>query len=164
MNSTEQSIYHVTMKGVINTLTPSNVYTVVLVVNYGISNTTVLEIPYFTTKTICVWELKVRSHMCGADAGRSGWKIGLNTNHNMRSHIRGRGAGAKSAPQQIGPTPNIPHPLQNPAPQTIFVLKKWQIRQHPLCVCVNLSAVAEWECQNPPASTPQPLRACVNEA
>ena len=45
MNSTEQSIYHVTMKGVINTLMLSNVNITVLVVHYGISNTIVLEIP-----------------------------------------------------------------------------------------------------------------------
>ena len=48
------------------------------------------------------------------------------------THARSRsggGAGAKSDPQQVGPTPNFPRPLRNRAPQTIFVLKKWQI--HP---------------------------------
>ena len=33
-----------------------------------------------------------------------------------------------------------------------------------LRVCVNIPASAERECQNPPVSTPQPLRACVNVA
>ena len=55
--------------------------------------------------------------------------------------MRGRGAGAKSAPQEMG-----------------------QIRPRPLRVCVNIPAVAERECQNPPASAPQPPRACVNVA
>ena len=76
--------------------------------------------------------------MRGADAGGGGTKIGFNTNHYMRSHIRGRGAGAgaKSAPQQIGPTSNFPRPLRNRALQTIFVLK--QIRPRPLRICVNI--------------------------
>ena len=78
--------------------------------------------------------------------------------------MRGRGAGAKSAPQEMGPTPNLPRPLRNRALQTIIVLKKWQIRPRPLRVCVNIPAVAERECQNPPASAPQPPRACVNVA
>ena len=76
--------------------------------------------------------------------------------------MRGRGAGAKTAPQEMGPTPNLPHPLRKRALQTIIVLKKWQIRPRPLRVCVNIPAVAEREYQNPPASAPQPLRACVN--
>ena len=58
--------------------------------------------------------------MRGADAGGGGRKIGFNTNHYMSSHIRGRGAGAKSAPQQMSPTPNFPRPLQNRPLQTIF--------------------------------------------
>ena len=78
--------------------------------------------------------------------------------------MRGRGAGAKTAPQEMGPTPNFPRPLRNRALQIIFVLKKWQIRPRPLRVCVNIPAVAERECQNPPVSAPQPLRACVNVA
>ena len=61
--------------------------------------------------------------MHGADAGGGRRKIGFNTNHYMRSHIRGRGAGAKSAQQQMGPTPNFPRPLRNRALQSIFVLK-----------------------------------------
>ena len=39
--------------------------------------------------------------------------------------------------------------LRNRMLQTIFVLKKWQIRPRPLRVCVNIPAVAERECQNP---------------
>ena len=74
---------------------------------------------------------------------------------------RGGGAGAKTALQEMGPTPNLPRPLRNRALQTIIVLKKWQIRPRP---CVNIPAVAEWEYQNPPASAPQPLRACVSVA
>ena len=79
--------------------------------------------------------------MRGADAGGGGPKIGFNTNHYMRSHMRGRGAGAgaKSAPQQIGPTPNFPRPLRNHELQTIFVLK--QIRPRPLRICVNIPVV-----------------------
>ena len=72
-----------------------------------------------------------------ADAGGGGRKIGFITNHYMRSHMRGRGTGAKSAPQEMGPTPNFPRPLRNSALQTIIVLKKWQIRPRPLHVCVN---------------------------
>ena len=64
----------------------------------------------------------------------------------------------------MGPTPNLPRPLRNRALQTIIVLKKWQIRPRPLRVCVNILAVAERECQNPPAPAPQPPRACVNVA
>ena len=77
-------------------------------------------------------------------AGGGGRKIGFNTNHYMRSHMRGRGAGAKSAPQEMGPTPNFPRLFRNCALQTIIVLKKWQIRPRPLRVCVNIPAVAEW--------------------
>ena len=83
------------------------------------------------------------------------------------THARSRsggGAGAKSAPQQMGPTPILPRPLRNRAFQTIFVLKKWQIRPRPHRVCVNIPAAAERGCQNPPVSAPQPLRACVNAA
>ena len=76
----------------------------------------------------------------------------------------GGGAGAKSAPQQMGPTPNFPRPLRNRALQTIFVLKEWQIGLRPHRVCVNIPAVAEQGCQNPPVSALQPLRACVNVA
>ena len=76
----------------------------------------------------------------------------------------GGGAGAKSAPQEMGPTPNLPRPLRNRALQTIIILKKWQIHPRPLRVCVNIPAVAERECQNPPASAPHPPRACVNVA
>ena len=119
------------------------------------------------------WNLKVHTFTHARSGG--GRKIGFNTNHYMRSNIHGRGggAGAKSAPQQMGPTPKFPHPLRNHAPQTIFVFKKWQIRPRPLRTCVNIPAVAERECQNPPVSTPcqnppvftpQPLRACVNVA
>ena len=102
--------------------------------------------------------------MRGVDTGGGGRKIGFNTNHYMRSHIRGRGAGAKSAPQQMGPTPNFLRLLRNRVLQTIFVLKKCQIRPRPLRVCMNIPAVAERECQNPPVSAPQPLRAYVNVA
>ena len=43
-----------------------------------------------------LWKVhKVRSHMRGADAGGRGRKIGFNTNHYMRSHIRDRGADAE---------------------------------------------------------------------
>ena len=55
----------------------------------------------------------------------------------------------------MGPTPNLPRPLRNRALQTIIVLKKWQIRPRPLCVCVNIPAVAKREYQNPPASAPR---------
>ena len=44
----------------------------------------------------------------------------------------GGGAGAKSTPLQMGPTPNFPHQLQNRALQNIFVLKKLHIRPRPL--------------------------------
>ena len=46
------------------------------------------------------------------------------------THTRSRsggGAGPKSAPQQMGPTPNFLRPLRNRALQTICVLNKWQI-------------------------------------
>ena len=85
----------------------------------------------------------------------------------MFTHVRSRsggGAGAKSTPQEMGPTPNLPRPLRNRALQTIIVLKKWQIRPRPLRVYINIPAVAQRECQNPPASAPQPPRAGVNVA
>ena len=56
---------------------------------------------------------------------------------------------------QMGPTSNFPLLFRNRALQTTFVLKKWQIRPHPLCVCVNMPTVAEWECQNLPVSDPR---------
>ena len=86
---------------------------------------------------------------------------------NAFTHTRsqsGGGAGAKSAPQEMGPTLNYPHPLQNRVLQTIFVFRKWQIRLLPLRICMHINAVAERECQNPPVSALQPLRACVNVA
>ena len=110
------------------------------------------------------WCLKVRSHMSGADAGGGGQKIGFNTNHYMRSHISCRGAGAKSAPQEMGPTPNFRRLLRNRTLQTIFGLRKWQIHPCLLCVCMNIRAVAERECLNPPVSAPQQLRTYVNIA
>ena len=108
--------------------------------------------------------LKVHSHMRVAYAGGGGRKIGFNTNHYIHSHIRGRRAGAKSALQQMGPTPNFPPPLRNRVLQTISVPKKWQIRLRPLRTCVNIPAVVEREWQNPPVSAPQLLRAYVNVA
>ena len=83
------------------------------------------------------------------------------------THARSRsggGVGAKSALQQIGPTLSFPRQLRNRGLQTIFVLKSWQIRPRLHRVCVNIPAVAERECQNPPVSAPQPLRTCVNIA
>ena len=44
---------------------------------------------------LTVTMLKVRSHMRGADAGGGRRKIGFNTNHYMRSHMRGRWAEAE---------------------------------------------------------------------
>ena len=76
-----------------------------------------------------------------------------------RSRSRGR-VGAKSAPQQMGPTPNFPCLLRNRALQT----NKWQIHPCPPCLCVNIPAVAERECQNPPISALQPPCAYVNIA
>ena len=108
--------------------------------------------------------LKVRSHMPRVDAGGGRRKIGFNTNHYMRSHMRGGGAGAKSALQQMGPTPNSPRPLRNHTLQSIFVLKKWQIHLRPLRICVNIPLVGERKCQNLTVSAPQPLRAYVNVA
>ena len=90
--------------------------------------------------------------MRGADVGGGGRKIGFNTNHYMRSHIRGRGAEAE---REQNPLRNkwVRHIFRvrfETAPQSIVVLKKWQIRPRPLRVCVNIPAVAERECQNPP--------------
>ena len=79
------------------------------------------------------------------------------------THARSRsggGAGAKTASQEMGPTPNLPRPLRNRALQTIIVLKKWQIRPRPHRVCVNIPAVAEREYQNPPATTPRMCEQC----
>ena len=107
--------------------------------------------------------IKVRSHMHGAEA--ENWlqhkSLHVFTHTRLRS---GAGAGAKPAPQELGPKPNFLRPLRNRALQTIFVLKKRQIRPRPLRVCVNIPAAAERACQNPPVSAPQPLRACVNVA
>ena len=108
--------------------------------------------------------VKVRSHMRGRTRAEN-WlqQKSLHAFTHARSRSGG-GAGAKSAPQEMGPTPNFPRPLRNRALQTIIVLKKWQIRPRPLRVCVNIPVVAERECQNPPVSAPQPLCACVNVA
>ena len=70
--------------------------------------------PYFTdlsvTKSDHFHCVKVRSHMCGADAGGGGRKIGFNTNHYMRSHIRVRGAEAE---REQNPLRNkwVQHPI-----------------------------------------------------
>ena len=105
-------------------------------------------------------------HTCAGGRGRRRAENWLqHKSLHVFTHARSRsggGAGAKSAPLEMGPTPNLPRPLRNRALQTIIVLNKWQIRL--LRVCVNIPAVAEWECQNPPASAPQPPRACVNVA
>ena len=108
--------------------------------------------------------VKVRSHMRGRRRAEN-WlqHKSLHAFTHARSRSGG-GAGAKTAPQEMGPTPNLPRLLRNRALQTIIVLKKWQIRPRPLRVCVNIPAVAEREFQNPPASAPQPPRACVNVA
>ena len=129
-------------------------------------------------------------HTCAGGRGRRRAENWLqHKSLHMFTHGRSRsrgGAGAKSAPQEMGPTPNLPCPLRNRALQTIIVLKKWQIRPRPLrvrsasaprplrvrsasaprplYVYVNIITVAERECQNPPASAPQPPRACVNVA
>ena len=52
----------------------------------------------------------VRSHMRGGDAGGGGRKIGFNTNHYMRSHMRGRGAEAE---REQNPLRNkwVQHPI-----------------------------------------------------
>ena len=75
--------------------------------------------------------VKVRSHMRGRRRAEN-WleQKSLHAFTHTRSRSGG-GAGAKSAPQQMGPTPNFPCPLRNRALQTIFVLKKWQIRPSP---------------------------------
>ena len=103
-----------------------------------------------------------------ADGGRGGRKIGFNTNHYMCSHMRGRGAEAEREQNPLRKK-WVQHPIcrvhfKNRALQTIIVLKKWQIRPRPLRVCVNIPVVAERECQNSPASAPQPPSACVNVA
>ena len=87
--------------------------------------------------------VKVRSHMRGRRRAEN-WL--QHKSLHVLTHARspsGGGAGAKSAPQEMGPTLNLPRPLRNCALQTIIVLKN---------------------CQNPPASAPQPPRACVNVA
>ena len=110
--------------------------------------------------------LKTEGTFTHAQSG-SGRKIGFNINHHMRSHIRGRGAEAE---REQNPLRNkwVQHPIFRvhfeTVLQTIFVLKKWQIRPRPLRVCVNTPALAERECQNPPVSALQPLRAYVNIA
>ena len=90
-------------------------------------------------------DLKVRSHMRGRRRAEN-WlqHKSLHVFTHARSRIRG-GAGAKSAPQEMGPTPNLPRALRNRALQTIIVLKKWQIRPRPLRVC---SASAPRMCEH----------------
>ena len=111
--------------------------------------------------------MKVRSHMRRTWAGAGGKFTSTQIITCVRTCARSRsggGAGAKTALQEMGPTPNLLCPLRNHVLQTIIVLKKWQIRPRPLRACVNIPAVAEREYQNPPASAPQPLRTCVNVA
>ena len=71
-------------------------------------------------------------HTCAGGRGRKRAENWLqHKSLHVFKHARSRsggGAGAKSAPQEMGPTPNLPRPLRNRALQTIFVLKKWQIR------------------------------------
>ena len=109
--------------------------------------------------------IKVHSHMRGADAGGGGRKIGFNTNHYMRSHMRGRGA--EAVREQ--------NPLRNKSvQQPIFHVRFETARCKPSGFsingrsarvrCVNIPATAERECQNPPVSDLQPLRAYVNVA
>ena len=107
-------------------------------------------------------------HTCAGGRGRGRAENWLqHKSLHAFTHVRSRsggGAGAKTAPQEMGPTPNLPRPFRNRALQTITVPKKWEIHPRPLRVCMNIPAVAEREYQNPPASAPQPLRACVNVA
>ena len=65
---------------------------------------------FYKTLLYTVDNLKVRSHMHGADESGGGWKIGFNTNHYMRSHIRGRGAQAE---REQNPPRNkwVQHPI-----------------------------------------------------
>ena len=86
------------------------------------------------------------------------------------THARSRsggGAGAKTAPQEMGPTSNLPRPSKPRAPNHHCPQEMADppaSAPRPLRVCVNIPAVAERECQTPPASAPQPPRACVNVA
>ena len=104
-------------------------------------------------------------HTC---AEGSEWKIGFNTNHYICSPMRWsrHGAGAKPAPQEMGPTPNFPHTLWNHAPQSYFFAhrhgRSTQGTPPSNLVCVNMPTVAEREYKNPLVFAPQPLCTCVN--
>ena len=71
-------------------------------------NVVQVEVP--STLEYVYYFIKVRSHMRGADVDGDGRKIGFNTNHYMRSHIRGRGAEAE---RQQNPLRNkwVQHPI-----------------------------------------------------
>ena len=81
--------------------------------------------------------------------------------------VRSRdGAGAKLAPQEMGLIPNFPRPPQNHTPQTDFCPHRhgWSAQGNPTDnhIYVNIPAVTDWICQNPPVSIAQPLRTWVN--
>ena len=86
-----------------------------------------------------------------------GRKIVFNTNH----YMRGRKVEAE---WEGNPLRNRRVQFSVSASKPLFVLKKWQIRLRLLRVCMNIPVVAGPECQNLPASAPQPLRAYVSVA
>ena len=111
--------------------------------------------------------IKVRSHMRERTRAEAGGKLAstqiITCVHTYAVTERRRGE-SKIRPATNGPNTHFSRPLRNRSLQTIFVLKKWPTRPRPHRVCVNIPAVAQRECQNPPVSAPKPLRACVNVA
>ena len=104
-------------------------------------------------------------HTCAGGRGR---KIGFNTNHYTRSHMRGRGAEAEREQKPLRKM-WVQHPIYRTRFETARSkpsLSSRNVRSapRPLRVCVNIPAVAERECQNPPAYAPQPPRACVKSS
>ena len=85
-----------------------------------------------------------------------GWKIGFNTNHYMRSHIRGRGVEVE---QEQNPLHNkwVPHPIFRVRFETARSKASLSSRN-------GRCAKAQREWQNVPVSAPQLLRAYVNVA
>ena len=81
----------------------------------------------------------------------------------MFTHTRSRsrdGAGAKSALQEMGPTPNFLYPFQNCAHQSYFCPQRHrrsaQVAPPSTHLCMNMAMVAQREYQNPPISTCNP--------
>ena len=111
-----------------------------------------------------IFRVKVRSHMRGRARAEAGGKLASTqiitcvhtcaVAERWRSGSKNRSA-RNGSNTQFAASASKPRAPNHHCPQEMT---------DPLRVCVNIPAVAEREFQNPPASAPQPPRACVNVA